>query len=337
MLPARLLPCALGIAVTAVSAGARAAPNVALEVERGPGASGCIDAQRLRASVERRLKRRVFDAARPPELWVHVRFEGGERYTTRVVLSDREGPLGHRELTTEARHCSALDDSLALVVALLVDTPPARPSPAPTQPPAETAPPRAEPRAEPTPIELPPETAAPRAPLRFEAHAAALLGVGLLPGVALGGELGLGLKLANGPWLRAVGELYAEREAHLSGGASGVRLRAVRWGLELCPFSIPLGPLEAQPCLGQRVGWLRASGFGFDQNAETTRLFYSLTLGAQGVLPLGGPCGLVLGAHGEFPFARDEFTARADGVRSQALFQVAPVTAVAKLGLRVEL
>ena len=87
-----------------------------------------------------------------------------------------------------ASHCSALDDSLALSVALLVDQPPDPEPPAsPTEPagPPALAPPAAPPAPSklPTPITSPADVSAPREPWQLRFGVAVAAGWGVLPAI----------------------------------------------------------------------------------------------------------------------------------------------------------
>src|SRR5687768_1952397 len=141
---------------------AEAALLAVLSVERGPGADACMDGARLARSVERRLKRRVFVSEAQADLRFRVRFRGvGEQVEARIELSNRDGTSRGTRLLVTTGHCSKLDDSLALSVALLVDAPPEpEPEPEPVAPSAETAvaapPSKSEPARESTTIEIPP-------------------------------------------------------------------------------------------------------------------------------------------------------------------------------------
>lgn len=104
---------------------AEAALLVSLSVSHGPETDGCASRAALSRAVERRLKRRVFVSAEQAQLRLDVAFvKRGSAVAATIRLIDAEGrSRGTRSLTTES-HCSALDDSLALSIALLVDEPP---------------------------------------------------------------------------------------------------------------------------------------------------------------------------------------------------------------------
>src|SRR6187402_343119 len=105
-----------------------AALLVSLSVTHGQGTADCATHAQLSSAVERRLKRRVFVPAEQAALRVDVAFsKRGEDIEAKILLADEQGrSRGTRSLLTSS-HCSALDDSLALSVALLVDEPPEPP------------------------------------------------------------------------------------------------------------------------------------------------------------------------------------------------------------------
>jgi hypothetical protein len=254
--------------------------------------------------------------------------------------------LGQRTLSTTATHCSSLDDSLALVVALLVDAPSRAPersdeplisdaaaaTPEPKEPLAVR---RA--RAEATPIQLPPSTLAPREPWRFEATASASLALGLLPGSAFGVELGLSGKAPRAPDLRVFAGAYASRDALAGPGAAGARFGFLFVGLEICPLEGSVGRLRWSTCAGQSVGRLHAAAFGYDQSLSTDRLVYALLGRGALVLAVSGPLSVRMTARAELPLARPVFFYGSRDNMERNVFEMSPVVAVFDAGLSIAL
>src|SRR3954447_18622305 len=143
-------------------------PRVALGLTRGEGTETCLRAAAIERAVERRLRRHVFARDESPDLRIDVALarEADGAWSARLVLRGRRGAeLGARELDTHAAHCSALDDALVLVVALLVDSPEARAQESADSEPLAPAPSEATQSTKATPpapretrLELPPET-----------------------------------------------------------------------------------------------------------------------------------------------------------------------------------
>jgi hypothetical protein len=310
-------------------------------VTRANDASSCLDAPRLVKKVQARLGRRVFvDEGATLLLKVAIeRVDTG--WIARLTLSDSLGVLGSRELTTDARHCSALDESLALVVALLVDTPPERvapPTPASAPPVAgESPPPASPPRPRSTPLQIPADTFAPREPWSFDARLSATVAAGLVPSLGWGAEVGLGLRAPRGPWFRLLADLSPAREARLDDAERGARLSVYRAGLDVCGLDLRAGSFRVSWCVGQRVGVMRAEGFGFQENTDSQRLVFALGSGLDGIIPIGRYFGLSCGIRAELPFARDRFTGQGASGSETLIFRSAPLTVSARAGIQVQL
>ena len=304
-----------------------------LDLHRASSAETCLDARALANGVEARLRRSVFVPRERAELRVEVRLgrrlEGA--WLAQIELRSAEGKLvGTRELVTSAEHCSALDESLSLAIALMVDiSADELPEPAkkPASGPSRAAPPRA-------PIELPRDTHAPREPWRFSAVALGTLAVGVLPGVAPGVRLGFG---AEPPAFWPI-ELFASwwPAQRASSEDAGARFTALTVGLYVCPVSVGTENTRAEFCLGQEVGQLGVRGFGFDRNDERTRLTYDLSLRVRTSQHLVGPLKLVAGVQALWPLSRDRFVAdEADGGRRE-VFRRPFMAGAAELGVGLD-
>ena len=319
---------------------------VVLSVQQGEGTEACMSAAQLQRGVEKRLKRQVFvDAARASLRLAVIFSKTGADTEARIELASIDGtPRGTRSLVTPS-HCSALDDSLALSVALLVDQPP-DPEPeaappiatAPTgEPPAATpATPIAPPRAArpPTPITIPADVVAAREPwhARFGAVAAAAFGV--LPGIRP--ALALYLKLVP-PHLLPIllqGESFWPAKAQRD-ESSGARFHLFRAGLALCPALYDSPAFSSSLCFGQKVGWLTVEGYGFDHDRQERRLSFALSAGGEGRLRLFAPVSLRGYVGAEVPLARDRFTS--GGRNPVKLFEPSPVALLGEIGLEAAL
>jgi hypothetical protein len=320
---------------------------VVLSVQQGEGTEACMTFAQLQQGVEKRLKRQVFVDAAQASLRLQVIFsKTGAETEARIELASVDGtPRGTRTLVT-SNHCSALDDSLALSVALLVDQPPdPEPDAAPPAAPAVTGeeppppltpppPPPQRPARPPTPITIPADVAAAREPwhARFGAVAAAAWGV--LPGITP--ALALYLKLVPPHFLPVLlqGEGFwpatAERD-----GSSGARFHLFRVGLALCPALYESPGLSSSLCFGQKVGWLSVEGYGFDHDREERRLSFALSAGGESTVRLFSPVSLRGYFGAEVPLARDRFTS--GGRNAVKLFQPTPVAFLGEIGLEVAL
>jgi len=304
--------------------------SATLDWQRAPGAEQCLDAPALEQGVEMRLARRVFVQAEPqtrptsPAVRIRGRIapRPGAGFHAELELETLDGEsLGRRELETHAEHCSALDESLALVVALMVDIPPEK---LPARPVAPA------PRAF-TPIAVPKTTHAPREPWQVEVTLLGTFGIGLLPEPAVGVRAGVGVA-PPAFWLTELEATYWPAQERERGGV-GTELGLMTLGLFVCPLTFESGWLGLRICAGQELGRVHAAGFGFDRDREHARLFFDAGARLRGVLRLTGALELRAGIGVALPFSRDRFVyAERDGSHPE-LFQVAPVVGTGELGL----
>jgi hypothetical protein len=257
---------------------------VHLDYQRESSAPTCISAPQLARDVEQRLGRRVFVAPGDAELTARVRARRVARqFVVELELFERDGrSLGRRELSTGAAHCSALDDSLALVLALAADMP--RPPPlsesapaatVPTESPASPAPPALSLG---SPLSIPATTHAPRLGVRFRPSLGPVVALGLVPGLAPGLELGLTLH-SNDFWpvvLHGAGFLEQDQASNVP--AKGAKFAAQTLLLGVCPYTGAGGAFEASVCAVQCLGRVRARGVGFDEEHRDSG--WSLHVGA---------------------------------------------------------
>jgi hypothetical protein len=311
---------------------AEAALLVALTVEHGSGTGACLEARALETAVERRLRRQVFVTKDRADLALRVAFSrSGERFDARIEIASQDGtPRGTRTLSTTA-HCSALDDSLALSVALLVDEPP-DPEPVtaatPSNPASSSTPPP------PKRIEIPPEVAAPREPWHARFGVSLEGAWGILPGI----RPALALHLTIVPrtfWpveVQAEGFWPTDAERNPD---SGARFRVLRAGLALCPELVQAPGYTLGVCVGQRLSWITVEGYGFDHDLKEKRLAYALSAAAEGRVRLVGPVSLRAALGLEVPLVRDRFTSGGRG--ASELFQPAPLAFFGQIGLEATL
>ena len=321
---------------------AEASLLVVLSVQQGSDTEGCLGQTELAQSVEKRLKRRVFVAEAEASLRLDVKFiKKGEETEARIAIASVDGtPRGTRSLVTPG-HCSSLDDSLSLSVALLVDQPPdpeppaePAPEPTPTSPTGQVPTPVKPARPPATPITLPNDVAAPREPWHLRFGAAGIANYGALPGFATGLALYFRILPRNFYPVTVQGEGFwpatAERDA-----ASGARFRLLRVGLAICPAITDGVPWAFSACVGQKIGWISVEGYGFDRDAKDRRLTYSLTAGAEARLRLISVVSLrgYLGV--EAPLMRDRFASA--GRNASELFKPGIIALSGEIGLQVAL
>ncbi len=304
--------------------------TVALDWRRAPGAESCVDRTTIEREVEARLGRHAFVARDRADVVVDARLsplDAGAGFQADLSLQTTRGQsLGVRDLRTPSADCAQLDESLSLVIALMVDIPRAD---LPPLPPVEAPPPAAPRRT--TPIRVPERR---REPWRVEPRLGGSLAVGLLPGIALGAHAGLALEPPLFWRTEIDGTIW--RGADATDGSSGSRFELTTIGLRVCPVATRAA-LRIQACVGQRIGWIQAQGFGFDEDRSEKRLFYTVSLLARAGVPIAGPLALQAGMGLDLPVTRDHFTyTRADGSRRE-IFRMAAVVVEGELGLAIEL
>ncbi len=311
--------------------------SATIDWARKPGAEQCIDAQALARAVEARLQRPVFTAPGRGDAvvrgTVEPRAKGG--WAATIELRSADGRfVGVRELSTDAEHCSAFDDSLALVLALLVDVEKKRVAAAP-QPPATQPPAPDKPRVrERVKIEVPKEAHAPRLPWFYELGAIGAASFGILPDP----ELGLGALAALDPphfppVVLSATFFRTQRTARPPGRAS---FSLVLASFELCPVRAGSGRVSLDGCIRQRAGRLESVGTGFDDNGADDRLYIDFGLSADGALVLAGPLELFLSFGGSVPLTRDRFIVEGPSETRQ-LHRSAAVVGDVGVGLKLRL
>lgn len=255
------VPLAAEAQVTVGAAPAR----VHLTQSSAPGAASCATAPELETAVEERLGRSVFVPAADADLLAEVRASRRRHeFVIDMLLFDRNRrKLGQRRLTTRARHCSALDDSLALVLSLAADV--TRESLGATA--SEDAARAPVPVALETPLEVPAPRHAPREPVRVRPGIGVDIGAGLMPSVSAGLHAELELSFP-GFWPVAL-RAAVWRDQRL-GARVGADFSLQTLQIDVCPGALWLGELELLVCIEQLLGRSRSEGFGFDQGDKNT-------------------------------------------------------------------
>ena len=296
----------LASAVGAVPARARAQARLDWQV---PAGTDCIDGARVATAVSAMLGRDVFTSTATAERAVQGRFErtpdGG--WIAVVTLLRRDGEvIGTRRVATADPACSALDEPLGLVIALLVDAP------------AERT------------VRVPPRPATPPSPAaRFAVLLEGRGSSGLVGPVGAGAELTVSLE-----WpVRLAVELSAGAtygEPSITEGTA--ELLAIEATLGAC--GVPLrGPFRLRLCAGGRGGALRATARGFDTTSPETRPLATVSIWGRFTAELGGGLGLTLTAGAGVPLVRDRFLYADPAGTTHELYHPSPVHALLGLGL----
>lgn len=309
---------------------------------RLPGAESCIAARALAESVEKSLGRSVFVSASQGDVLVEARVQPGadtRGWIAVIAVSSSDGNvLGTRELRSNEPSCHALDDQLALVIALLIDPDAAMREPAaPVAPAAPVTPPPAQVvvRRETVLVPVPVPATDPPDPWRAGADIGPVFALGLLPGFALG--LGARITL-DPPWRWPVqldGAVWKEAEASEQGGTAKFRLATA--GLSVCPVQVGKVRSRLMACAGAMVGSLRMQSSGFEVNREQEKLVADVSIVARGVQRVAGPLRVCAGAGVLAALERDRFFVRVSDGSTPEVFRMSPVAAWFELGIGVEL
>jgi len=329
----------LGCAATALSITiARAEPprTSSLGWVRLPGAEACIGSRDLALAVEQRLGRSVFVSPAQARVFIEGRVEPqpeGRGFRAHVALSDDRGALlGIRDLDTQEADCHALDEQLALVVALLIDpdaalAPRGAPRPAPPPPP----PPRVVVQRVFVPMPAPPR--APE-PWRERLELSIAMALGLLPGVAGGlslrGEIAppsfVPVALGAGVWLPDEAET----------GPKG-SLVSMSYGLlGLCPSarSKKTGT-TLRGCALIEAGAIQAKGHGFRISRGEQLAIVQAAVEGRLSQALVGPLEIGLGLGAVVPIRRARFFYLDASGQEQELFRMSAVAGVLDMGVGV--
>ena len=290
---------------SAIAADERA--SATLEWHRSEQAAECLDASALTTAIEAGLHRTVFVSTDQADLRISVNLDrpDEEQWSADIDLEDRNGKkLGHRELAIRARQCSAIDDSLALVVSLMVDV-----TRASVRPQLETA--------KPSPLIVSNSSDMEQAPSpanawRKNLFLLASARVGQLPGlgrgVSVSGELG-----PPRGWMVVI-SASAWAPAQMSVDTSGAKFLLGSAEASFCGATRSHSHGDLSLCIGQQFGLLDSRAFGFDVNRKETAMFYDLTFRARFTWWTTKAFGLHLGLGAGLPLVQNQFFGtRADG------------------------
>ncbi|MGK4000857.1 hypothetical protein [Sorangium sp. So ce1024] len=350
----------LALVAAALLAGARPArassgeQTASLSWVRLGGAEACIAARALAQAVEARLGRAALVSAARAELTIEGRIEPGGSGGWRAVLAvvDADGAvLGTREIATASPRCRAIDDELALAIALMID-PSAKLSPGAPPPPAAPASPAAPtslaaPTSPATParpaasapqvivqrVLIPASPPAPSPPWRVEIGAGPLFGLGLLPSPGVAAALRARLTPPRFWSFEVGGAVWLPDET--TTGAASTRFTLGEGFVSACPVSLG-SETRLAACVGVRLGALRAGGLGFRVDRSDERLTAGGTLDARltrrlvGPLTVGGGLGLIV------PFVRDTFYYTDAQGQDREIFRMAPLAGTADVLIGVE-
>jgi hypothetical protein len=296
-----------------------------LSWERQPGAESCIDRSQLEKAINRRWRRQVFVEDDAAELTVagKVGRSGPDRWSASIEMRRADGTsLGSRELVTHAPDCSALDDSVALALGIMLDmtkqriveeralrasrsTAPAgtSTSAAAKNPPAAKTPVVTGPA-----ITIPPETAAPRAPWHVEPSVSVLGSYGVLPQFDFGGRAAVSVLPPDLFRFELSIALFFPHDA--PNDKPGAKTSAWSGELAAYPFVLASDTLRFDAGAGIRFLDLRAEGVGLDQNGVANEVIVALGPRTALAWRFAGRFELVVGGGVEVALSRYRFLYR---------------------------
>ena len=292
------------------------APIVAsLEWTRSSGAEGCIDRPTLEREVERRLERRVFADASQADVFLRGTVERAEadfRVQITMVAANGRG-LGQRELRSDAPACSRLDESIALVVALAIDSLRALPAAS---------------------LRVPKD--APRETWSARFAAPTFVGSwGLLPGFGFGLGLDTSVKPAGFWPIEVAWALFPWSQTAEVGGR-GAKFTALQVGLFLCPVVFG-ARVDVRVCLGAEADYLRGSGFSLDIEHSPATVVLGPAARSVALFPLGRSWSVSAAFSASVPFLRDRFTYKTETGDVYLIHQPARVMLSLGIGLLVQI
>lgn len=341
------------VATAGVASGRAAAADVSSATSLGwvrmPGAEHCIDGRSLSLAVERRLGRVAVappsSAVRSIEGHIAPGIDGAGFRASFSLTGDTGVVLGTREIANAAADCRAMDDDLALVIALMIDPDSAlAPAPPPSprasastmpvaQPLAASTMPVAPPPVAPPPV-APPPVAPPR--FRFALRGGPAFSFGLLPSAAAGVAMHFTVVPPGGFPLELGGVLWAPQRTSSPGGDFGADLWMAYGALAACPLAGDARGFSWAACVGLHAGAAHVGGFGFEAALARDIALASLALGGHVRRTFAGPVFGALGLGLSIPFVRLDVYYRTGGERRE-VFSAPPLAGTLDLALGVEL
>jgi hypothetical protein len=307
-----VLACLLGIASVASAQNAEGSGKraAALHWVRLPGAEDCSGGDALSRAVEAKLRREVFPAPRNASVLIegHVeRVAGGYRAALQMRSSDGR-LLGSRELSSQAGDCDELSETIAVVLAVMIDPDAASQAKA-SGPPEPAEPPQPDARR---------VVGFARVALGLLYTKAPTLSEGPLWGVGLGYERGLGRW--GGLRIEAAGfRSDLANDVRFYPGATPTneaRVVLAYAGLGYCPLWLTTGRLRSAACASGELGGIRVR----DLNAEHRNdgpgpaLWLTASVQARFALRLVGRLEVHLGAGGSLVIVQQPFGTSSNGL-----------------------
>ena len=273
-----------------------------LEWQRAASAQDCASADELAAGAERLLGRSILgvDAGAAMVVRGQVSRAPDARWVAHIALSGTEGQMGERDLAIAADDCHALDQSLILVLALMLDVDEQRVSlRLPALPPSHSDGGR-----------------------QVEIAVGGIVAHGLLPGIAAGAEAAVAYRLAARWTLEARGLFWAPSSESSDG--RGAEAWAWQGGVAGCREMAAWSRAELDICLGGEAGRFAARGTGLDVSREASGVLLDAFGSARVSVPLPGWWQVRIGVDAVAAAVQNRFLSF-NPQGQETLFQSAPV------------
>jgi len=305
----RAVLLAVACCLCASTAAAREDASAYLE---WPGVSddpGCITRVDLEQRIEARMGRKVFVPKQRADIILEASAAAAtdSRRLVSVTLRSQNGAFwGTRQIEVNA-DCEALQDSLILMLSLTADI----------------AKEEVERR-----VQLDRRS---RVSVGVQALASSVYG--LLPSIALGPELALGVNSPLLGWLELSAALYPQKSL---GSPQEAGFEAGLLTLKSCPLALHGVDISVWACAALRGGYLNGKGYGFDASFERTEAIVSTGAALRGVWEVAYPFFLVSNVGADVAVQGAEFYYEQAGTR-RAIFRTEPALFMVNIGFGLTL
>jgi hypothetical protein len=287
-----------------------------------PTAAECISASALISEVNARLGRTVFV---PDDgdyrLNGRAHREGAEIVVEFDLVTRSGAPRGRRVLRS-IRRCDRLDDTIAVVIVLLVDL--AREELAREEiaivVPVEVA---SEPDIASAPADASILPTNGPSPFAIQLSLGAEGSIDRVPGPALAAIGAAEVGLRNEWWAIRLEAVFTPEVASTEMERGGLYF-AFQGGLGICGDASALPSLSIGVCSGMRAGAIHGVGVGFERTLEGWLPYVAGLVGGRTRVFPGGPLFFEIALGFEIPFITDAFAVRT-GTSSYRLFAPAPI------------
>lgn len=318
---------------------ARAEPGTAtLFLQRGDGAEGCEDAAALRERINRIAEREAIVRGREAPLRLTLRFDRTEepkgfQALLHVSSKNPDAPTGNREFSDVGGTCLALDEAIAVSVALLLDDVPRARLAEPGDPPPEPLKPTTEYSERPTP--------------RSTFDVSALASAGIVGSSTFGVDLGFDFRATKpsvspgiSPFLTVgVGMLALIEDVEPTAGGE-VHVHLVAGRVPACfAFHMSNQAFGASLCGFPALGTMIAAGRGYTQNTTAYAPWFAFGASAVAEAAIIGPLSFTGRLMFVAPVVRPDFVLVRIGTGgdTQGAFEPFPVGVAAGVGIRARI